>query len=77
VRERLGGVHGCTHITELLGFFPTAAIQTFAGERRQAPDDGRKPFQIDQCHALESGSETVRRMYPKWYRKKTAENVQG
>ncbi|MBS0335278.1 MAG: DUF2889 domain-containing protein [Proteobacteria bacterium] len=77
VRERLGGVHGCTHITELLGFFPTAAIQTFAGERRQAPDDGRKPFQIDQCHALDSGSETVRRMYPKWYRKKTAENVQG
>lgn len=68
VREELGGVHGCTHITEMLGFFPTAAIQTFAGERREAPDDGRKPFQIDQCHALESGSETVRAMYPKWYR---------
>jgi hypothetical protein len=68
VREKLGGVHGCTHISEMLGFFPTAAIQTFAGERREAPDDGRKPFQIDQCHALESGSETVRKMYPKWYR---------
>jgi hypothetical protein len=69
VRERLGGVHGCTHISEMLGFFPTAAIQTFAGERREAPDDGKRPFQIDQCHALESSSETVRKMYPKWYRK--------
>jgi Protein of unknown function (DUF2889) len=76
VRERLGGVHGCTHISEMLGFFPTAAIQTFAGERREQPDDGRKPFQIDQCHALEAGSETVRTMYPKWHVKKT-ENAQG
>ena len=80
VRERLGGVHGCTHISAMLGFFLTAAIQTFAGERREQPDDGRKPFQIDQCHALDSGSETVRRMYPKWYVNKNAkksENVGG
>lgn len=76
VRELLGGVYGCTHITEMLGSFPTAAIQTFAGERRQAPDDGRKPFQIDQCHALDSGSQTVRAMYPKWYRP-GAEKVGG
>ncbi len=76
VREHLGGVHGCTHITEMLGFFPTAAIQTFAGERREAPDDGTKPFQIDQCHALDSRSETVRAMYPKWYRP-SAEKVGG
>jgi hypothetical protein len=76
VRELLGGVHGCTHISEMLGFFPTAAIQTFAGERREKPEDGQKPFQIDQCHALASGSETVRRMYPKWYRQK-AEKAGG
>ena len=73
VRERLGGVLGCTHITEMLAFFPTAAIQTFAGERREIPDDGRKPFQIDQCHALASSSDTVRRMYPKWFRSATKE----
>jgi hypothetical protein len=75
-KELLGGTRGCTHLTELLGSFPTAAIQTFAGERRSAPEDGSKPFQIDQCHALESGSENVRRMYPKWYRSKSAENAQ-
>jgi hypothetical protein len=69
VRERLGGVRGCTHLTEMLGGMPTAAIQSFAGERRQALDGGGKPFQLDQCHALQTGSETVRRWYPKWYRK--------
>lgn len=75
-KELLGGTRGCTHLTELLGSFPTAAIQTFAGERRSAPEGGSKPFQIDQCHALESGSENVRRMYPKWYISKSAENAQ-
>lgn len=76
VKELLGDVRGCTHLTEMLGAFPTAAIQTFAGERRLEPDTGRKPFQIDQCHALESGTETVRMMYPKWYRSRSAENAQ-
>src|SRR5260370_19493111 len=28
VRERLGGVHGCTHIVELLGPVATTAFQT-------------------------------------------------
>ena len=31
-RERLGGVVGCTHLTELCGVLPTAAIQAFAGD---------------------------------------------
>jgi hypothetical protein len=65
--EALGGVHGCTHITELLSYLPTAAVQTFAGLTRE--DAGNhKPFQLDRCHALETSSETVRRYYPKWYR---------
>ena len=38
-RQRLfdvmGGVHGCTHLTELIAFLPTAALQTFAGLRRE------------------------------------------
>jgi hypothetical protein len=68
VQELVGGVQGCTHITELLGGIPTAAIQTFAGEMREDRDDGRKPFQLDQCLALDTSGETVRRWYPKWYR---------
>ena len=72
-RELLGGVRGCTHLTEMLAGMPTAAIQSFAGEAREERDDGARPFQLDQCHALETSTETVRRWYPKWYRKeKTA-----
>ncbi len=33
VRERLGGVHGCTHIVELLRPVATAAFQTVASRR--------------------------------------------
>src|SRR5437762_438810 len=51
---------------------PTAAIQTFAGEMKEERDDGRKPFQLDQCHALETTTETVKKWYPKWYRGKAA-----
>ena len=69
VHELLGSVRGCTHITEMLGGLPTAAIQTFAGEMPEETEDGRKPFQLDQCHALETSTETVRKWYPRWYRK--------
>jgi hypothetical protein len=67
VREALGGVRGCTHLTEMLGGLPTAAIQTFAGERNEEREDGSKPFQLDQCHALETSGETVKKWYPRWF----------
>ena len=67
LHDVLGGTHGCTHLTEMLTFLPTAALQTFAGLRRE--NEGRhKPFQLDRCHALETTTETVRTYYPKWYR---------
>jgi len=68
VRESLGGVRGCTHLTEMLGGLPTAAIQTFAGEMPEEREGGAKPFQLDQCHALETTSDTVKKWYPKWHR---------
>ncbi len=70
-REMLGGVKGCTHLTEMLDGLPTAAIQTFAGEVPEERDDGSRPFQLDQCHALETSSDTVKQWYPKWYREKS------
>jgi len=73
VRERLGGVDGCTHLTELAQILPTAVMQAFAGEvidiRGDAPDSGQ-PFQIDRCQALRSDGEAVRTHYPRWYRAK-------
>ncbi|HEY4138708.1 MAG TPA: DUF2889 domain-containing protein [Casimicrobiaceae bacterium] len=67
LHDTMGGVQGCTHLTELLGYLPTAAVQTFAGLRRE--DEGaQKPFQLDRCHALETTTDTVRTFYPQWYR---------
>ena len=70
VRERLGGVRGCSHLSELAGALPTAAIQGFAGEaKRDDPAQAeRKPFQLDRCHALETTGPAVATFYPRWYR---------
>ncbi len=71
VYERLGGVAGCTHLTELTQVVPTAVVQAYAGEvintRGDGPDD-RKPFQLDRCHALRTDGPTVQVHYPRWYR---------
>ena len=77
LRERLGGIEGCTHITELLGGLPTAAIQMRSGEVRDTDGvNGNKPFQLDRCHALATTKETVRRYYPRWYRDGVAPAVE-
>jgi hypothetical protein len=69
LKERVGGVLGCTHISELAQVLPTAVIQGFAGEVIDTRgDDGQQPFQIDRCHALRSDGEAVRQFYPRWYR---------
>jgi len=71
VRERLGGVQGCTHLTELTQVLPTAVVQAFAGEVLDTREDnasGQQPFQLDRCHALRTDGPVVRTHYPRWYR---------
>ena len=71
LRERLGGVLGCTHITELAQTVPTAVVQAFPGEvidTRGSADGATRPFQIDRCHALRSDGDVVRVHYPRWLR---------
>lgn len=71
LRSRLGGVLGCTHITELAQSLPTAVVQAFAGEvidTRGRAEGAARPFQIDRCHALRSDGEVVRLHYPRWHR---------
>jgi hypothetical protein len=69
LRQRTGGVLGCTHLTELAQVLPTAVVQAMAGEvldtRGHGPD---KPFQLDRCHALRGDREVVRVHHPRWYR---------
>lgn len=66
VRNRLGGIHGCTHLTELVSSLATTAFQTIAGQGMQPA--GSKPFQLDRCHALRTDGPAVARFYPQWYR---------
>ncbi len=71
LRHRVGGVLGCTHITELAQVLPTAVVQAFAGDvidTRGTAEGASQPFQIDRCHALVSHGEAVRLHYPRWYR---------
>lgn len=85
VRERLGGVEGCTHLVELLGPMATTAYQTIFGERsrqrREAeargetppPETpGRKPALLNSCHAFAETSPVVSRIWPDWHRPATA-----
>jgi hypothetical protein len=72
LRERLGGVVGCTHLTELAQAVPTAVFQALAGEVQGGAADARgndqtPPFQLDRCHALRRDSAVVRLHYPRWH----------
>ncbi|WP_043201572.1 DUF2889 domain-containing protein [Paraburkholderia acidipaludis] len=39
--RRLAGTAGCTHLTEMLGVLPTAAVQAFVGEVWRAGDESK------------------------------------
>ena len=68
LHDAMGGVRGCSHVTELLARLPTATIQMFAGLRGEIEEGEDKPFQLDRCHALETTTDTVRKYYPQWFR---------
>lgn len=76
VKERLGGVQGCTHLVELMGPVATTAFQTiYPYLSRRAPDrpqDGggkprRRPPLLDTCHAFASDGPVVRQRWPEFY----------
>lgn len=68
VKRLLGGVKGCTHLTELLMPLATTAYQTLGNERRTAPlPQGVRPGKIDSCYAYASQREVVARFWPEFY----------
>jgi len=87
VRERLGGVEGCTHLVELLGPLATVAYQTMYGEksrmRREAEARGERPKEerpstkapalLNSCHAFAEFSPVVEKIWPDWYKPREAE----
>lgn len=71
VRSVLGGVKGCTHISEMLGQLATVAYQALYSARREedmARDETEKPAILDTCHSLNSSGPVVLRQWPQFYR---------
>ncbi|MGY2488535.1 DUF2889 domain-containing protein [Cupriavidus sp. CP313] len=73
VKARLGGVHGCTHLTELIGVLATTAMQTiFAllrterGGRLSADEQGPMPMPtlVNSCHTHRIDGEAIRVLWP-------------
>lgn len=70
LRERLGGIDGCTHHVEMLGAMATAAFQTlFFGieKKTEKSPAGTRPAQIDSCYAWASDRDVVKRELPEFY----------
>lgn len=68
VRQRLGGVHGCTHLVELLGPIATVSYQTLVRSTTQKTRDPAKPPRhLDTCHALSTDGPVVKDHYPEFY----------
>lgn len=71
--ERVGGVHGCTHLRELLGQMGTVAFQTLYSVRTRKPDapnateTAGKPVMLGTCLAYAPDSPVVQRQWPAFY----------
>lgn len=75
--ERIGGVHGCTHLRELLGQMGTVAFQTLYAVRVKrdvapnavgtAEEPARRPPLLGTCKAYAPDSPVVARQWPQFY----------
>ena len=76
--ERIGGVHGCTHLRELLGQMATTAFQTLYAVRQKrnaAPNaqsvneaaSSERPVLLGTCMAYAPDSPVVQRTWPDFY----------
>lgn len=74
--ERIGGVHGCTHLREMLGQMGTVAFQTLYARRinrdtgapnAQTTAEGARPAILGTCLAYAPDSPIVKRDYPRFY----------
>jgi hypothetical protein len=76
LKDKLAGVLGCTHLTELSLILPTAAIQAYANDVIKTRDGNgvdestERPFQLDRCYALRVDGPAVAKYYPRWAIKK-------
>ena len=70
IRERVGGVLGCTHLMEMLGQMGTTAMQTLwlkQAEKRRArtrQNQAPPPGLLDSCYAYRRDGPVVARKFP-------------
>ena len=71
VRELVGGVQGCVHIVDLIGYAATVTYQTLGRKRRQEAQDTKgvtvRPSLLGTCHAWATNSPIVKREFPAFY----------
>jgi hypothetical protein len=76
VRKVLGGVHGCTHLNDMLRNMGTVAYQTMwptlsrkASQKGKSADNNtpRRPSLLNTCHAYSSNSPVVQKQWPEFY----------
>ena len=82
LKEKFGGVSGCTHHVELLRTLATVAFQTVYGEQQRRRREragppggagrggGKRPAFIDTCHALAANGDIVKESWPDFYQPK-------
>ncbi|MGO4280968.1 DUF2889 domain-containing protein [Cupriavidus sp. RAF20_2] len=72
-RQRLAGVRGCTHLTDLLGPLATTAMQTMMSiQREETPWHTKlhgstplpQPWVLDTCHAYRLDGEAAQVIWP-------------
>jgi hypothetical protein len=73
VKKLVGGIQGCTHLTDLVGPATTTLFQTMSTIRKaHTSGDQGKPFYLNGCHAWDTDGEQVKTLYPKFYTGKDA-----
>ena len=70
VAQAMGGVHGCTHLRDLvMGPLAVTAFQTIfpARKKRGNPGPGKKSPLIDSCYAFRTDGPVVQVRWPEFY----------
>ncbi|MSO96827.1 MAG: DUF2889 domain-containing protein [Rhodospirillaceae bacterium] len=73
VKEKFGGVNGCTHLVEMLGTIATTAFQTIASKRFERINAAKRkettirPPLLDTCHSWDTNGPIVQREFPQFY----------
>ena len=70
VKEILSGIHGCTHLVELLGPMATTAFQTIYSEKSIKNSSSKAPPLLNSCHGWGESNDMIKKKFPLFYKEK-------